>query len=102
MPVFRTSEHRRKHFRKHGAEFGATSAGQYELLASAFLTSPLNSNSEDCTRPRDNDYIRYDRSAVEIAVESFDGFIKTYFKPDPITHGFSTNRDYFLCECNQR
>ena len=105
MPIsltFKTSDLRRKHFRKHGAEFGATSPVHYERLASTFLISPLNSDSEECTRIREGDYIRLDTVADEIAFKSFDGFIKTYFKPDTVVHGFSTNRDYFLSECNQQ
>ena len=100
--VFRTSEQRRKHFRKHGAKFGAVSAIQYEEFASNFLTAALNSHSEDCARRQNNDYIRFDSGNNVIGIISFDGFIKTYFKPDPAVHGFSTNRDYYLCECNQR
>ena len=39
MP-FANSEERADHFHKHGAEFGAKNAGDYEAKADAFLLGP--------------------------------------------------------------
>jgi hypothetical protein len=50
------------HFAKHGAKFGAATPADYEALADAFLTGPMNATTDDCTRPNLVDYLRFDSS----------------------------------------
>jgi hypothetical protein len=50
------------HFAKHGAKFGVATAADYEALADAFLTGPMNATTRDCTRPKLIDYLRFDSS----------------------------------------
>lgn len=48
------------HFAKHGAKFGAATPAEYEALAEAFLSGPMNATTSDCTRPNLVDYLRFD------------------------------------------
>lgn len=41
------------------------------------------------------DKVRYDHTTNEFGILSSGDVIRTYFKPDPTDHGFSTNLDYF-------
>jgi filamentous hemagglutinin len=69
MP-FANSQERADHFHKHGADFGAKNAKDYEAKADAFLLG---------------------RKAGEV---------RTYFRPVPgVTHKRSTNLEYFNVSC---
>jgi hypothetical protein len=48
------------HFARHGAEVGAATPEDYEALAEAFLSGPMNATTKDCTRPNLIDYLRFD------------------------------------------
>jgi hypothetical protein len=43
--------------------------------------------------------LRYDPLTNEFGVSSPDGFLVTYFKPDPAEHGLASNILYFIQEC---
>ena len=81
------------HFARHGADFGANSAAEYESMASDFLTGDLN--GLEGTR-LNGELVRFNPATDEFGVLKADGStIKTYFKPDPAVHGYPTNLDYF-------
>lgn len=46
------------HFQKHGHEFAASSAIEYEQMADAFMTSPLLLTMRECIRPGGSDRVR--------------------------------------------
>lgn len=96
MPYrFKTSLKRTEHFNHHGADFGAASITVYETQADAFLRRPLSATCFE-RRRADGDIVRFDSATDEFAVLSNDGFIRTYFKPDPVIHMQPTNYDYYL------
>lgn len=83
---------------------------EYLELADNFLGKPLNSaTTEECQRiKRDgsrSDFVRYNRVTEEFGILSISGVIRTYFIPTPTGrwgHGFTTNYDYYLWNCNRR
>ena len=82
------------HYERHGADFGATDAVDYERRADGFLTGQRNSDTLE--RVRENgDVVRYNPNTDEFGVVSKDGVLRTYFKPDPSVHGRPSNLDYF-------
>jgi len=97
---FRTTKSKKKHFKDHGADFNATSEEHYEQLADDFMGRLICPKSApktcSCVRLKDGDTLRFDISTMEYAVLSFDGYIRTYFIPDPSIHGSSTNYTYFF------
>lgn len=82
------------HYTRHGASFGATSPAQYEQAADAFLNGPLGTGVLQKIRAN-GDLLRYDPATEAFGVVKPDGTIRTYYKPDPTVHGYSTNLDYF-------
>jgi len=82
------------HYMRHGADFGATSAAQYEAMADTFLNGPRGAGVLQRTR-RNGDIVRYDPATQAFGVVKPDGTIRTYYKPDPAVHGYPTNLDYF-------
>jgi filamentous hemagglutinin len=82
------------HFARHGTDFGATSAAQYEAMADTFLNGPRGAGVLQKTRAN-GDIMRYDPATQAFGVVKPDGTIRTYYKPDPAVHGYPTNRDYF-------
>lgn len=97
MPFrFRSWRKLARHFSDHGADFGAVSEADYEQKADVFLRKPITPNVHERVRVTDGDTIRYDSITEEYCVLSFDGYIRTYYIPDPIVHGAPTNYDYYL------
>ena len=90
-----------QHFDEHHIEFGVATEDEYELLADTFLGGPLDDGALECIRGSNGDVIRYNRLTDEFGVRGTDGFIRTYFKPNPIFHRQPTNLDYFRKECNR-
>ncbi len=93
---FRNARKLARHFSDHRADFGATTEAEYEQMADEFLSNPLTADCYERIRAADNDTIRFTVITDEYAVLSYDGFIRTYFKPDPLEHGLPTNYDYYL------
>ena len=85
------------HFTRHGADFGAQTPLEYELLAKRFLNQPLGENVVAKTRLANDpgDVVRFNKVTDAYGVKAEDGRIKTFFKPDPAEHGYPTNLDYF-------
>jgi len=82
------------HYNRHGADFGATSAAQYEGMADAFLNGPRGTGVLQKVRAN-GDIVRYDPASEAFGVVKPDGTIRTYCKPDPAVHGYPANLDYF-------
>jgi hypothetical protein len=82
------------HFKKHGSEFGFISEDEYLAGAQKFVST--EGNEGVLTKVRNNgDRIIYNPITNEFAVVSDNGVIRTYFKPDPLSHGYETNYDYY-------
>jgi hypothetical protein len=81
------------HFARHGGDFGAATATEYQGQADAFLTGPKPSGALEKIRPN-GDIVRYNPVTDEFGVASPTA-IRTYYKPDPAVHGYPTNLDYF-------
>jgi filamentous hemagglutinin len=82
------------HFNRHGGDFGARTAAEYEARANTFLNGPRGPGVLEKTRPN-GDVVRYNPATDEFGVVKPDGTIRTYYKPDPARHGRPTNLDYF-------
>jgi filamentous hemagglutinin len=82
------------HFARHGRDVGATSAADYERLASDFLTGPLATGVLEKTRAN-GDIVRFDPATQLFGIIRPNGIIRTFFKPDPAVHGLASNLDYF-------
>ena len=95
---FKSALHPSDHFRNHGARLGIGDEGTYLRKADSFLGSPKPRTAHEFRRSWNNDLVRYDPTADEYGVLDEDGYIKTYYKPDPEKHGFRTNWDYFEYE----
>ena len=103
MPlVFRKPRKRADHFSDHGADFSAVDEFDYERKADAFLSLPAVAPILEIIRPREGDTIRYNSVTDEFGIISHDGYIRTYYIPDPAEHGYPTNLDYFNAHRNQR
>jgi len=90
------------HFLRHGAEFKALSAEQYEFMADFFLGSVRKLTTLECIRPG-GDLVRFDQLSGEFGVLRKDRVIRTYYILFPgITHHMPSNIDYFRRQCAQR
>ena len=94
----------RGHYFDHGLEFGPISRQGYLHRARSFL----NRNADGIVVQeglRDlgwgasaGDRVRYDVITQEFGIVTRDGYIRAYFIPEPSTHGYRTNLDYFLSQ----
>jgi filamentous hemagglutinin len=93
---------RSQHFEDHGHEFNPVfaSAEEYESAAVNFLGVPLVGTMMECLR-QDGAIIRYDPTSNELAICDVDGYVRTYFKPDPAIHKLADNITYFRRRCSQ-
>ena len=106
------------HFLKHGSDFGAATADDYETLADQFLGGPLGSGVHECTRVRDQDSLRLSLLDEMFGALTANGMIRTLFKPRLCAsfpanqrammryakrcHPYATNLVYFQSECAKR
>lgn len=82
------------HFARHGSDFGAKNALEYQAQADKFLTASKPAGVLEKTRAN-GDIVRYNPGTDEFGVVSSGGSIRTYYKPDPAVHGKGSNLDYF-------
>jgi pyocin large subunit-like protein len=90
------------HFQRHGSDFGAKTADEYEKMARDFLNVPLDvfaGSVLECTRRGNGDTIRFDTITEAFAIMRRDGIIRTFYKPDVAWHGYRTSLLYFQAEC---
>jgi len=103
---------RDEHFDWHirqTAEFACSSPAEYERMADEFLgrplPRPLHTWLWECYRKKPDgtrgDYIRYNDFTGEFGVLSETNVIRTYFMPDPLDHGLTSNLLYFRQECGK-
>ncbi|MFI0416546.1 MAG: RHS repeat-associated core domain-containing protein, partial [Candidatus Thiodiazotropha sp.] len=82
-----------RHFKDHGAEFGAKNAVDYAKQAQQFLRNPPKGT---LSRTRANgDIVRYHPKTNTFGVMDKTGAPRTMFKPDRKVHGYKSNLDYF-------
>lgn len=105
----------RRHFLRHGAEFGTTTEADYEALASYICDDPLRAGVDECIRncpglDTDPKRIRFYEATGEYAVMVRDTRVLCTYHllypagtiGAPYTHQFATNRDFFEADCNCR
>ena len=56
---FANQYERESHFVRHGAEFGAANAIEYETIADAFMYGALEPDARQCVRPNGIDTVRF-------------------------------------------
>jgi hypothetical protein len=102
MP-FANDMERELHFWKHGEEFGAVDAMDYERMADGFLYDPLTGNVHECNRTNGRDRVRFDFGTYIEGVACLrPDFIRTFFVVSlglVNRHGGPTG--YFAHECNR-
>lgn len=106
------------HFWKHGAEFGITTADEYEALADVFLGGPRPASVLECQRRKDADILRFDDQTSFFGAIRVTRVIRTLYKPIPCAslpvgararmvrerrcHREASNLLYFRLECAKR
>jgi hypothetical protein len=82
------------HWVKHGEDFpNLMNAKQYVEQAKSFLRNP---GPDVQGTVRDNgDVVRFDSNTQEFGAMTEEGTPRTYYRPDPDSHGYPTNQDYF-------
>ncbi len=74
---------------------------EYEVMADRFLGAPLDiTTTRQCQRGN-GDLLRYNDRTEEFSNMSREGYIVTYFRPDPDVHGQPSNLAYFYAECGR-
>ncbi|MCP4305635.1 MAG: hypothetical protein GY788_12290, partial [bacterium] len=86
------------HFLRHGADFGASTADEYAGLASDFFESGIARGLPTRIDPKTGMIRIYDPGANTFGSFNPSGTTATFFKPDPVIHGFPTNWDYWLAQ----
>jgi hypothetical protein len=86
-----------RHVRDHAADFGVTTAEEYELAASEFFVSSQQRGLP--TKVDSGGRIRtYDPDTNTFGAYNPDGTVATFYKPDPAVHGEASNWDYWLTQ----
>jgi filamentous hemagglutinin len=102
MPFQDTLE-RDLHFAKHGHEFGASDAIEYERMADAFMFGAMAIEVRECTRPHSGDRIRFGfityRFGVVCAVPQFVRTFHVVRLPLIMRHGGTAG--YFAWQCGK-
>lgn len=74
------------HFQRHGREFGAATAVEYELMADAFMFGPTNADTRECIRPNARRRNRMDFRRVYFGVAAIaQPVLATFYIPTPDT-----------------
>jgi RHS repeat-associated protein len=85
------------HFNDHRGDFPQVqNALQYTMQAQQFLRNPP-AGTLTGIRPN-GDIVRYNPSQNLFGVLSGTGAPRTFYKPDPLIHGYDTNLDYFYAQ----
>jgi pyocin large subunit-like protein len=86
------------HFQRHGGDFGAATADEYESLAIAFLGGDMSATMVECVR-RGGDRLRFDKVSYAFGVCARDGYIRTFYKCNKLIHRQKSHFQYFKGEC---
>lgn len=87
-----------KHFADHGADFAARTADEYAEMASGFFQRGLQSGIPTKIDPKTGIIRMYDPTSNTFGAFNPTGTTRTFFKPDPASHPFATNWDYWLSQ----
>lgn len=91
------------HFAKHGHEFGAADAADYERMADVFMSGDLEPDAQQCTRPGGVDRLRFGFVTRRLGVAcTRPVYIRTFYVVTVIsvaTHGGS--KGYFQWQCGR-
>jgi len=106
----------RHHFQKHGEDFGASNANEYERMADEFLGLEKPETVHECVRGSGS-RLRYDPMTDAFGVIDQTRVIQTFFKPVPCSslpgsvreaqritgrcHRYANNLVYFKAECKK-
>lgn len=82
------------HFARHGADFGARTADEYARMSSAFLQRAQRQGLPTKIDARGTIRV-YDRRTNTFGSYNASGTTKTFYKPDPAKHGYSSNEAYW-------
>jgi hypothetical protein len=83
------------HFARHGADFGASSEEVYAQEASDFFQRGLRDELPTKIDPKTGTIRIYDSDTNTFGAYNPNGTTRTFYKPDPMTHGYPTNGDYW-------
>jgi hypothetical protein len=114
---FVNDRQRNRKFSKHGTEFGASNAEEYERFADEFLGGSAPSGIQECARTG-GDRLRYDPLTEAFGVVDSTGIIRSYYRPvpcasirDPLVratvrlagmcHRYANNLLYFQEQCGR-
>ena len=102
MPFQDTLE-RDLHFAKHGHEFGAADAAEYERMADAFMFGPIAAEVRECIRQNGMDRLRFGYSSHHFGVATTRPVsVRTFYIVRAIniaSHGGT--REYFQWQCGR-
>jgi hypothetical protein len=100
-----------QHFEDHRSDFpDIVSVREYAIRADSFLGGPMAESTRECIGVDDR-ILRYDEETDEFGALTHlrevtqSGeireklVIRTYMIPDPETHGYRTNYEYFVQQC---
>ena len=102
MP-FQTQIHRDIHFQKHGSEFGAVNAVEYEQMADNFMFGARDANTHECRQPNLGARLRlsyWNRhfGAASVAPD----FVKTFHVVSQAKiNRYASIQQYFGWECGR-
>ncbi len=76
---FRSDELLTSHYEKHGIEMGFDSKEEYEKAANDVINNPEALHKKE---KEDNDDVYFIEETNDFVVLSYDGYIRTYFRPN--------------------
>lgn len=91
------------HFIKHGHQFGAADAVEYERMADAFMSGEMSRDTKECRRPNLGDRLRFNYwnrhlGSASVAPE----FIRTFYVVAiRIVNNHGSESRYFGWECGR-
>ena len=102
MP-FRNDYDRDIHFEKHGQQFGASDALDYERMADAFMHGAIEVDARACTRPNGVDRVRFGFSTRKEGVACIQpDFLRTFYRVSlGVIRRRGGNSKYFCHECGR-
>ena len=102
MP-FRNQLERDLHFAKHGHEFGAANASDYERMADGFMFGPTQADARECLRPGGKDRVRFGFTThIQGVACTQPVFVRTLFVVWPARiQRHNGSQGYFTYECGR-
>jgi pyocin large subunit-like protein len=97
---FKNRHNLERHFVRHGQEFGAATASEYEKKADAFMTQPLHVGILECHR-RIGDCVRFSPKTNEFGVCTSNGEILTFMIITPLAGSAQTALQYYESACKK-